>query len=404
MQKILALCLLTSTLGAFSSTQVGNGGDAIICDDGSVTLLDTYEAERKLGLTIDIDKVSMNQTLRSMVDVAVKRLSSRDKYTAKKLREYSYEMVNDFETFNLFHGGEDSFKGDVLYIGRDIVAEINDSDHRTLPEGCEIRQLVSQLKPVRLRDNRYEFSLSLWEKLSLKDQAMTILHEAWYRIMIEDGAKKSKGTRYMNALIASKEFSTYSFSDYIKELKTTEKKHYIVQNNSSLLFNRELKLDLKNGAPDTFVYNGEVICTDILRVKANIKKLRFISSFHRGLAKVNFTDVCFTSSSIKKLTMPNKFAKKRINFVMESYLVRTNKLLADKAVLNFNENGTLKDITGLQFEALYKMFYRCEGSRGEYISESRQSNCKGPFLDHKSKVRKPTQIEFDLNEKPIGFF
>ena len=402
-KKLLSLCLLASALCSFAgrSTQVGNGGDAVVCSDGSITLLDSFEATYKAGLTIDIDKVAESQTLRAMVNVAVKRLSSRDKYMAKKLRKYANEMVSDFENFNLFHANEDRFRGSSVYIGRDIVAEINDSYHRTLPEGCEVRQMVSQLKPRRLRDNRYEFSLSLWEKLSLRDQAMTILHEAWYRIMIEDGAKDSIGTRYMNGLIASKEFEDYSFSDYIHDLKTTEKKYYIVQNNSSLIFHRELKLDLKNS---NIELKGETVCTNSLKVKANIKKLRFISSFHRGLANVNFKNVCFSSSSITQLEMPNDIAKMRINFVMESYLVRTNKRLDDKAVLNFNTNGTLKSIVGLQYEALYKMFYKCEAKDGEFISETREAKCKGPFLDHKSKVKKPQFIKFDMNEKPIGFF
>jgi hypothetical protein len=405
MKKILVVSLMSCALSLYAgrSTEVGNGGDAVVCEDGTVTLLDSYEAQKN-DLTIDIDKVAVSQTLRAMVDVAVGRLSSRDKYMAIKLREYSYEMVDDFEKFEMFHGSDNRFRGNVLYIGRDSVGEISDSEHRTLPEGCELRQLVSQLKPERLRDNRYEFSLSLWEKLSKRDQAMTILHEAIYRIMIEDGATKSRGTRYMNALFASKEFESYSFSDYIRELKTTEKKNYIVQNNSSLLFSRVLKLKLKSLTKDNTIFSGETICTDSLEVKANIKKLRFISSFHRGLAKVKFTDVCFNSSSITSLTMPTKIASSRINFVMESYLVRTNKLLDESAILSFNDNGTLKTIEGLQFEALYKMFYRCESKDGEFISETREAKCKGPFLDHKSKVKKPKSIEFDNDEKPIGYF
>jgi hypothetical protein len=403
MKKILILSLLSCALTTFGSTQVGNGGDAVVCADGTVTLLDSYEAV-KLGFNIDIDKVAKDQSLRAMVDVAVERLASRDKYMAITLRQYAYEMVNDFENFALFHSTEQRYRGNVLYIGRDRVGEINDSDERTLPEGCELRQLVSQVKPVRLRDNRYEFNLTFWEKLSPLDKSMTILHEAWYRIMIEDGAKKSVGTRYMNALIASKEFESYTFSDYIKELKTTEKKYYIVQNKSSLLFSKLLKLELKKLTDENTTFNGENVCTDSLRVKANIKKLRFISSFHRGLANVRFTNVCFNGSSIVELTMPNKIASSRINFVMESFLVRTNKLLDENAVLTFNTNGTLHKIEGLQFEALYKMFYKCESKDGEFESDTREAKCKGPFLDHKTKVKKPKSIEFDSDEKPIGYF
>jgi hypothetical protein len=401
MKLSLSAILVLMSLQSFASTGAGNGGDAVVCNDGTVTLLDSYEAT-KLGLTIDIDKEAKAKSLRAYVGVAVKRLSSRDKYLAKKLYNYSMEMVNDFEAYKIFADSSGSYKGEVIFISPDIVGEINDSEHRTLPVACEVRQLVSQLKPERLRDNWYEFNSTLWNKLSLLDQSMTILHEAWYRVMIEDGAKKSVGTRYMNALIASEEFSSYTFSDYIKELKKTEKKNYIIENNSSLLFDRSLKLDLKTS---NFVFNGEEVCSDGITIRANIKKLALIGAWHRGLAKVDFTDVCFTNSALRTITMPKKISNRRINFVMERFLLRSRGLVEDAAVLTFNDNGTLKEISGLQFEALYKMFYKCSDSNGNtYRSDIRQNSCKGPYLNHKSKVKKPKGIIFDSSEKPVGFY
>ncbi len=401
MKLSLSAILLLISVHSFASTGAGNGGDAVVCNDGSVTLLDSYEAT-KLGFTIDLDQVAKAKSLRAYVGVAVKRLSSRDKYLAKKLYNYSMEMVNDFEAYKIFGIPGQSYKGEVIYISPDIVGEISDSEHRTLPVACELRQLVSQLKPVRLRDNWYEFNSTLWNQLSLLDQAMTILHEAWYRIMIEDGATKSVGTRYMNALVASSQFSSYSFSDYLKELKTTEKKHYIIENNSSLLFDRTLKLDLKSSR---FAFNGEEVCTDGITIRANIKRLAFIGAWHRGLATVNFTDVCFTNSALRTITMPLKISTKRINFVMESFLLRSRGLKDAAAVMSFNENGTLKQIKGLELEALYKMFYTCINNRGEeFRSQIQQNNCKGPYLDHKSKIKSPQNVIFDAHEKPIGFY
>jgi hypothetical protein len=401
MKLSLSAILVLISVQSFASTGAGNGGDAVVCDDGTITLLDSYEAT-KLGFNIDIDKVAKAKSLRAYVGVAVKRLASRDKYLAKKLYNYSMEMVNDFEAYKIFSDNTGNYKGEAIYISPDIVGEISDSEHRTLPVGCEARQLVSQLKPERLRDNRYEFNSTLWNQLSLLDQSMTILHEAWYRVMIEDGAKKSVGTRYMNALIASSDFSSYTFSDYIKELKKTEKKNYIIENNSSLIFDRTLKLDLKTS---NFVFNGEEVCIDGITIRANIKKLAFIGAWHRGLATVDFTDVCFTNSALRTITMPTKISNKRINFVMVRFLLRSRGLEEEAAVLTFNTNGTLKQIKGLEFEALYKMFYVCVDSSGsEFRSDIRQNNCKGPYLNHKSKVKQPKSVVFDSNEKPIGFF
>ncbi len=399
--NLLFVCTFVFSLTSFArSGGIGNGGDAVVCKD-YVTLLDSYEASVKYELTINLDNKNVDkQSLRSYVLTAVDRLSLRDKYTAKKLYDYAMEMVTDFENFEMFSPNAERYRGKVIYIGPDSVGEISDSRHRTVPEGCELRQLVSQKTPQRLRENRYEINMTLWKKLSLVDQAMTILHEAWYRIMLEDGAKDSEGTRYMNGLIASEEFDSYSFASYLKELKSTEKKYYIIENNSSLVFDKVFKVNLKS----KITFEKDSACTNSVTVRANIKRLRMITSWHRGLAKTNFSNVCFNDSVMKSLTLPNKLASKRINFVMDNYLLRANKLIDKKATIYFNDNGTFKEVTGLKFEALYKMNYKCKSDDGEYVSDERGENCKGPYLIHDSKVKNPENVIFDSKETPIGFF
>jgi len=397
--KILSLILLLSSLLHARSGGVGNGGDVVLCD-GSITLLDSYEAG-KLGLTLDLNNINIEkQTLRSMVSQAVNRLSKKDKYTAKKLYEYSMEMVGDFEQFAMFPNGTETYKGEVVYLSPDIVGEISDSNHRTLPENCIVRQIVSQLPVVRNLENRYEINKKLWDRLSLQDQAMTILHEAWYRIMIEDGATNSVGARYMNALSASVEFNDYSFSDYIKDLQSTEKKHYIIENNSTLIFDRTFKLSLDG---INLEYKENAVCTDKLNVKANIKRLALFTNWHTGVANIKFENVCFNNSTIDSLTLPAKFSNKRINFVMENYLLRTHGSNGNLGVIKFNTNGTLKTIANLKTESLYKMFYTCGRGRNKIKSFIKREGCKGPYLLHDHEVKNPGIVIFDQREEPIGF-
>lgn len=396
------LCILSVVLVSHSfakSGGVGNGGDAIVCSD-YVTLLDSYEAE-KLGFTVDLSNPNTpNPSHRSMISVAVNRLSKKDKYTAKKLYDYSMEMVSDLEQFKMFPNSLNKYRGKVMYLAPDAVGEISDSKHRTLPVGCELRQLVSQVEPKRTRDNRYEINKNLWDKLSLVDQSMTILHEAWYRIMIEDGAKDSVGARYMNALAASIEFESYKFSDYIKDLQTTEKIHYIVENNSTLVFDSEFKVKLKNSDLE---FKDSKVCTSDLNVKANIKKLVFLTTLHRGIADIKFTNVCFNNSIIESLTLPKKFSGKRINFVMENYLIRTNGLNGNTGVIKFNENGTFKELLNLDIAVLYKMFYKCKVNGKKIETLVKSKGCKGPYLHKKSKVMAPKDLIFNLDEEPVGY-
>ena len=396
---LLAIIVSLSSSTFAGSGGVGNGGDAIVCKD-SVTLLDSYEAI-KLGLTISLENPNLKtQTYRSMVSTAVNRLSKKDKYTAKKLYDYSMEMVNDLELFAMFPNDSGRYKGQVMYLGPDAVGEISDSEHRTLPIGCELRQLVSQKAPERSRDNRYEVNKVLWDQMSLFDQSMTILHEAWYRIMLEDGAKDSVGARYMNALIASIEFEKDQFSDYLKDLQTTEKKYYVIENRSSLVFDSVFKVDLKES--DLRFYENTV-CTPNLKVTANIKKLAFITTLHTGLANIKFEDVCFNNSTIESLTLPRNFSGKRINFVMENYLLRTNGVDGNNGVIKFNSNGTFKELLNLEVEALYKMFYICGRGKNKVKTFEKSEGCKGPYLHDQSKVKSPGRVIFDEDELPINF-
>src|SRR5690606_34576620 len=130
------------------SSGAGNGGDALICksspDYGNkVLLLDSHEA-RKRKLTLNL---GTGTTHREMINTAIARMMEKDISTAEKLYNYAMEMVTDLEKMALYPQA----RTEVLYIGNDVVGEINDSLHVTLPINCELRQLVSQKVP------RYRF-------------------------------------------------------------------------------------------------------------------------------------------------------------------------------------------------------------------------------------------------------
>ena len=178
------------------------------------------------------------------------------------------------------------------------------------------------------------------------------------------------------------------------------KKNYVIENNSTMVFDREFKVDLKKSILD---YQGERVCTPSLNVKANIKKVAPLINMHLGLAKIKFEDVCFNNSVIDSLTLPKKFSGKRINFVMENYLIRTTGTNGNAGVIKFNANGTFKEVQNLEYEALYKMFYVCGRGRNKVETFKKQPGCKGPYLHDDSKVSKPSQVVFDENEQPIGY-
>lgn len=398
MRLILLLSGLLISANAFPrSGGAGNGGDAIVCPD-RVILLDSYEAQ-KMRLTIDLNNPNVQTpTWRSMVNVAVKRLEKFDQVTASLLYDYAMELVNDFEKFQMYPGS----RGQHVYIGKDIIAEINDSEHVSTPEGCEEhpRQLVSQRVPRFRKEFRYEFSQSLWEKMSLQEQSMTILHEAWYRIMLENGADNSRATRYINGLVASRDFEEYSFTEYIEELKNTELRYYIVPNVSGAIKDKEIKFDLQNHQLDEV---DGMICAPNFKLNPSIKqtyKLIFNTS-QRYLKNLKFQQVCFENSRISKLVLPTIVPNKERTLRLPFHQVQFGKSLNDTPTIHFSKKGKLSHFSGIKHKLVMEMFYRCNGE----VSFLERHGCQeGPFIYHSTKIENPTDILFDDNEIPISHF
>lgn len=398
MKKLTFLLSILLTQNAFTgpgegmSGGAGNGGDVIVCP-GKVILLDSYEAhKKKLVLNLNPENVTA-PTYRSMVNAAVKRLMKKDQFLAEVLYQYSMEMVNDLE---LLEAHPES-RGKVLHLGHDIVSEINDSFHVTMPEGCEKRprQLVSQRVPKFKLEFRYEINKTLWLQMDLQDRAMTVLHEAWYRIMLENGAQESRSARYMNGLVASEQFDDYSFIDYMTELKETELKNYSVVNNSSSILDETILINLK----EHDVYFKEVLdqaCVAKLKIRANIKKFSIISGVKTP--SFYFDELCFSNSRMASLTIPSKIASAGFNLVMENYYLKVAPRSASP-VLHYHPNGKFGHLTGGLIEELQKMFYRCQQS----VTFNKHPGCEGPFLHHDSKIPNPGDVKFDEKELPIGF-
>ena len=115
--NFIALALSALSLYAHArSGGMGNGGDAIVCSD-KVMLLDSWEAEENMKLNLDLNNPNIKKpTWRSMVNVVVDRVSKFDEYTASLLHDYSMEMVDDFESFQL----NPDTRGQHVYLGKHL--------------------------------------------------------------------------------------------------------------------------------------------------------------------------------------------------------------------------------------------------------------------------------------------
>ena len=372
----------------------GNGGDAIVCPD-KVMLLDSYEAH-KMRLNIDLSNPNVGKnSWRTMVNVAVRRLEKFDENTSSKLYDYAMEMVNDFEKFQMFPDA----RGKHVYLGKDVIAEINDSEHVSTPEGCEEhpRQMVSQRVPKFKYEYRYEFSKSLWDKMTLQDQAMTILHEAWYRIMLENGAKNSRATRYINGLVSSKEFESFTFNEYLGELRATELKKYVIMNKSQSIKDKKILINLKS---NNLVINNEA-CISNIKMNLSIKEsFRLFNRKQKYVKNLPLKKMCFKNSKITKIQLPSKIIKEKYTLRLDFFQIVFGSRASDDAIIHY-KNGKLSHFSGIKLKKLIQMYYICNGEE----SYSQNIGCKeGPFNNRDTAVSSPTKIKFDLKERVNSHF
>lgn len=359
--KVLSLILLfvSGISISFASSGAGNGGDAVVCKD-SVELLDVYEA-RQMHLELDLGS---SPTYRNMILFVTNKLKEKDLYLANLLEKYSLEMVSEFELFQK----DPEARGKFVNLGPLEITEVNDSNHVAIPLGCKLIQLVNQREPEFSLQFRYTINEELWNRMDIENQAMTILHEAWYRIMIEHGATTSQSSRFMNALVASSYLETISFTQYFNDLKKTELKYYKVVNSSLTIRSPYLKINM---AKYILEYDEE---NDFICVPRFIFTTNFMRNNHR--MKTPFKEVCFSNSRVRSLKFSSTFSNKSFSIEMSNYVLKMNKASVIHPVMHFHENGKLMRFEGISINSIIK-------SNGRVY-------------------KRPVNIEFDTNEMPLN--
>ncbi len=191
--------LVLSSVQTFANGRDGgNGGDVLVCENDEVILLDKYEAKEK-SWEIELQ----GETLTDKVKDFLKRFTRIDPVRAEVLKVYLDELLEDFNKLDL----SKNQVLDNLTTTEQELQDIDDSIHLAIPQGCEKRQLVIQqakYSKISKFTTRYVFNRLLLEKLDLENLAMTIIHEALFRMHITEGANDSRFTRLLNGFISSK--------------------------------------------------------------------------------------------------------------------------------------------------------------------------------------------------------
>ncbi len=95
------------------------------------------------------------------------------------------------------------------------------------------------------------------------------------------------------------------------------------------------------------------------------------------------------------------FYKLFIHLRLPFHQLQFKKFTGDSPVIYYTEQGMLSHFEGIEFSKLLEMYYRCNGT----ISYTERDQCEaGPFNNRYSIISNPSNIQFDENERPIGFF
>lgn len=193
------ILFISFSVGATGRT-VGNGGDAVVCEDSkqnlqSIELLDFYEGRILKGIVTDLggDDLSVDQK----ITLALARLQ---RVSPERAQRYSKDVAHFFE--------------ETLFLEDSRLQDIPDTGNIVIPRNCRIAQIANQSAPLYSDDKRYVIDRHLWDALDNTGRAGLILHEVIYKEALELGHQNSVSVRSLNANLCSRRIESMSIQQY----------------------------------------------------------------------------------------------------------------------------------------------------------------------------------------------
>lgn len=202
-----ALATATPAVGAIEH---GNGGDAVVCSNQTVRLLDYYEAEKR-GISIDLGIGSVEQR----VDYVLNRLSRVDEGRARYYKSRARYFFSNAE-----------------FLAGISLQDIDDSHHIVLDAGCLIEQIAVRIPPRFPNENRKLFTINkdLWDLLPDSHKAGLVLHEIFFEEILfstwdfrdRPEVALSPLARLFNAKVSSPDsMGAHDFSTLLNQVRIT---------------------------------------------------------------------------------------------------------------------------------------------------------------------------------------
>lgn len=371
MKYLILFTVTFLTLQTFAWNKVGNGGDVLVCNENSPTerveLLDAYEAKTIYNLDPHV-----NDQLTDVTEMALD-LVSRLKNVAPARSQMLEVYIKNFQSEARFVTNQ--------------LEDIPDHGFINIPKNCKIKQLVinscknendsfflfsndsvSGINQSNLNSwnkicsGRYTINQNLWNKLDLKQKAMTITHEAFmrdYRHMGDpsftfDGPFHP--VRYLNILTFSNKVSQYNYKSFQKLYGSIGRINEVREDELGYL-----ELKKADGPKRPYVKNNEIYWETSTEVTVvpfiNATFYNYLFGYLSGL-EVRFTkstfhyfndEINFTTDSIIEMKKNNysfETIKVTGNIKARRSVIIEHTPLAIDHIYNYDTKGTEKIDTG----------------------------------------------------------
>ncbi|MBO9666732.1 MAG: hypothetical protein J7501_07940 [Bdellovibrio sp.] len=195
---VLLVTLFSSSLLS-ASTEFGNGGNAIVCADGSAFMYDAVEATHRYSMLLYFPQDTAAPK-NCAVMMGNKVVCDTGTLTAKalvaRLKTLDPELEAKLQVII------DSFWAEAQFTIGDLLP-VNDTGLGFTLAGCTLRQLAIQHEPIFPEDSRYFINYHIWNALDDGNKAVMIVHEALYNyaLQLNPSLNTSERLRYFNSLI-----------------------------------------------------------------------------------------------------------------------------------------------------------------------------------------------------------
>lgn len=229
MKIISLLILFFISANAYAWNKVGNGGDVLVCHEGSqnesVQLLDVYEGSELYGLPIQV-----NSEIKNDVELSLSLIER-----LKEITPARHQMLKTYAQ---------NFYKETKFVSWDL-EDVPDHGFLKIPIGCKVKQLIvnsciqnsdsffnfanGEVVSVNNENlmnwnqvclGRFKIDKRYWDKLNITQKALSITHEAFMRDFRHMGDPEFNfdgpfhPVRYLNILLFSNKISQYNFKKF----------------------------------------------------------------------------------------------------------------------------------------------------------------------------------------------